>query len=88
MFKKLDMIILEIFLLYNAIVSRKFKKNKLQLKWQSKNKSYLMRVDWLIPLNPTGKEMWGWSLPFMLTKSCVTVVIEMAVCNRSLSLYE
>ena len=45
MFKKIDMIILEIFILYNVILSRKPKKNKLQLKRQSKYESYLMRVD-------------------------------------------
>ena len=45
MSKKLDMIILEIFLLYNVIVSEIFKKNKLQLKLKSKDKSYLMRMD-------------------------------------------
>ena len=45
MSKKLDMIILEIFLLYNVIVSEIFKKNKLQLKLKGKDKSYLMRMD-------------------------------------------
>ena len=55
MLKKLDIIILEIFLLYNIIVPRIFRNNKLQLKWQSKNKSYLMRVDLFKPLTKTGK---------------------------------
>ena len=45
MSKKKDMIILEIFLLYNVIVSEIFKKNKLQLKLKSKDKYYLMRMD-------------------------------------------
>ena len=74
MSKKLDMIILEIFLLYNVIVSEIFKKNKLQLKLKSKDKYYLMSTYHITLLTPIEKETWCWSPPFLPPLSCVAVV--------------
>ena len=58
--------------------------NQLKLKRQSKNKSYLMRMDYFIPLTPTGKEMWVWYKNFLPPLSGVAVVTEKAVWTTSL----